>query len=192
MVSSEASIEPIEVAGGVVWLGVCAVAPRAAEDERFASSRSNEEEAVAASISFRRGADEYVVSRWLAREVAGRLLGLEPGDVPLRAPRGAAPKLEASASVSLSHSNGLVVAAATRMGRVAVDVESEGPHLLATCRRFVPTPEPVVSVPEAAIAWVRWEAARKLGGPADRDLCRRFESRDGGRFALCVAVSLRP
>lgn len=182
----EALIEPLEIDRGVTWLGLCAVPRRPFRAARFAAYLSDDERAVASSISFQPKADEYLVSRWLARAVAGRILDLEPRQVPLSAPRGCAPSIGADAWLSMSHSNGMVLAASSER-RVAVDVESEGEHLIRLCERFV-RPAAEYSIEDATRRWVAWEAQRKLGEAVHLMSYRRARTPDGTTFGAVVAL----
>ena len=177
---------PLETDQGIVWLGLCAVPKRLRDLSRFVGSLSEEERDVAASIAFAPKAAEYLVSRSLARDVAGRVLQLDPRDVPLHAPRGSAPSISSDASLSLSHSNGMVAVAVSTSMRVAVDIESEGAHLIGLCGRFVPQAEAVTSTADASRRWVIWEAQRKLGEAARVELCLRIKMKDERAFAVGV------
>ena len=153
------------------------------------SELSDAELETLSTIGAARARDEYVTSRWLARAVLARLLGTEPSSVPMDAPRHREPRTVSPAGVSISHAGGLVAVAATLDGGVGVDVESEGVHLPGLCRRFVPPYELPRTPAAAALAWVRWEAERKLGRPAKAITARLISPTDGRAFGLAVAFA---
>lgn len=72
---------------------------------------------------------QFLASRWLMRTHAGAVLGLEPAEVPVTFPPGAAPRLAGHAwCLGLSHGGELVLCAMAREARVGCDVERHRPR----------------------------------------------------------------
>ena len=113
----------------------------------------------AESFVSRRRRAEFLTARWVARSILADALSVEPRSLPPLL--GPVPLRVGDHHVGLSHSNGLVAAAVSAEGRIALDIESEGPHMTRLAHRFAGA-SPGASAREATRAWTRWEALRKL------------------------------
>lgn len=122
--------------------------------------------------------DTFTRGRGLLRFLAGSYLGMAPAAVPIRLLPLGKPVIhlpgDSQLAVSLAHSGATLAVAATRVGDIGVDIESEDPSVdrRAIARRFFSKGEAAAleELPESAqlagffALWVRKEALLKAVG----------------------------
>jgi 4'-phosphopantetheinyl transferase len=134
---------------------------------------SDSERAHAATISHQTRRDEYIAGRMLLRYVASCLSCLEPAAISILKERSGKPYIAEGPYISLSHSAGIVAAAASASHVIGVDIEGKAsearlkrilPHLLPPLARAIdPLPEPIARASRLT-AWTRREAVLKAAG----------------------------
>src|SRR5712671_2612469 len=96
--------------------------------EQFAASLSKDERQRASRFIFERDRNRFVAGRGMLREILGRLLRLEPGELIFSYGFRGKPRLAAAAwgnflHFNLAHSDSLAVYAVSRGHEIGVDVE---------------------------------------------------------------------
>lgn len=121
--------EPIALASPAPGISLWRVGLEAADGDfvRLASWLAPAEHARAARFGREALRRRYVIGRASLRWVLGRVLGLDPHEVPIvRGARGR-PRLDGDATLdfNISHTEGAALIGVTRTGRIGVDVERE-------------------------------------------------------------------
>src|SRR6267378_2713952 len=197
--------EDLQLTDGDVHVFCAALDQSLARMEQLAETLSADEHQRAARFHFEKDKNHYVAGRGMLREILGRLLGVEPGELIFAygvhgKPCLAMPPVKNSLHFNVAHSDSLVVYAVSREHEVGIDVERIRP-----VREVEDIAAHIFSKPERAqwrlladdkkteaffYCWVRKEAWLKAGGSGIDEPLNQIESSFGGdvtgkgRFSL--------